>query len=157
MSSLVIPAPKPDAATEPAIKNTHFWPDVDPLELRDTLRLEGTVTPKRLRAAAKFAMTEVNAELYSFRDAQIAQGFKALEDVPADRIDDESVKVCAYQCAVASIAAAYLAERYPSSDTTGAGGQKAAIVESTVDDLWRDGRNAISDVAGVSHCIIGLL
>jgi len=59
--------------------------------------------------------------------------------------------------AVASIAAAYLAERYPNSDTTDAGSKKAAIVESTVDDLWRDGRNAISDVAGVSHCIIGLL
>ena len=157
MSSLVIPAPKPDAATEPAIKNTHFWPDVDPLELRDTLRLEGTVTPKRLRAAAKFAMTEVNAELYSFREAQKPQGFKALADVPADQIDDESVKVGAYQRAVASIAAAYLAERYPNSDTTDAGSKKAVIVESTVDDLWRDGRNAISDVAGVSHCIIGLL
>ena len=157
MSSLVIPAPKPDAATEPAIKNTHFWPDVDPVELRDTLRLEGTVTAKRLRAAAKFAMTEVNAELYSFRDAQKSLGFKALADVPADQIDDESVKVGAYQRAVASIAAAYLAERYPNSDTTDAGSKKAAIVESTVDDLWRDGRNAISDVAGVSHCIIGLL
>lgn len=155
--SLVVPAPKPDAATEPAIKNTHFWPDVDPVELRDTLRLEGTVTAKRLRAAAKFAMTEVNAELFSFRDAQIAQGFKRLADVPADQIDDESVKVCAYQRAVASISAAFLAERYPNNDTTDKGSKKAEIVESTVDDLWRDGRNAISDVAGVSHCIIGLL
>lgn len=155
--SLVVPAPKPDAATEPAIKNTHFWPDVDPVELRDTLRLEGTVTAKRLRTAAKFAMTEVNAELFSFRDAQIAQGFTHLADVPADRIDDESVKVCAYQRAVASIAAAFLAERYPNNDTTDKGSKKAEIVESTVDDLWRDGRNAISDVAGVSHCIIGLL
>lgn len=155
--SLVVPAPKPDAATEPAIKNTYFWPDVDPVELREMLRLEGTVTAKRLRTAAKFAMTEVNAELFNFRDAQISQGFKRLGDVPADQIDNESVKVCAYQRAVASIAAAFLAERYPNNDTTDKGSKKAEIVESTVDDLWRDGRNAISDVAGVSHCIIGLL
>jgi hypothetical protein len=155
--SLVVPAPKPDAATEPAIKNTHFWPDINPVELRDTLRLEGTVTAKRLRAVIKYALTEVNAELYSYRVAQLAQGYKPLADVPADQIDDESIKVCAYLRAVSSLTAAILAERYPNSDTTDAGSKKAEIVESTVDELWRDARNAISDVAGVSHCVIGLL
>lgn len=155
--SLVISEPNPPAAAEPAIDNSFFWPDISPAELRDTLRLEGTVTPKRLRSVAVRAMTEVNAELFDYRGAQLACGFKTLAEVPADAIDGESVKISSYFNAVASMAAAFLAERYPSNDTTDKGSQKAVIVERTVDELWRDARNAIHDIAGVSHAIIGLI
>ena len=155
--SLVIPAPVPDITLEPAIRNSFFWPDINPLVLRDTLRLEGTVTAKRLRMVAKRAMTEVNAELYDYRAAQMACGFKTLADVPADSIDGESIKVTSYECAVSSMTAAMLAERYPGNDTTDKGSQKAEIVESTVNELWRDARNAIHDVAGVAHAIIGII
>jgi hypothetical protein len=155
--SLVISEPNPPAAAEPAISNSYFWPAISPTELRETLRLEGTVTPQRLRALVIRAMTEVNAELYDYRAAQVACGFKALADVTADQIDGESVKVSAYFNAVSSMTAALLAERYPGNDTTDKGSQKAAIVERTVDELWRDARNAIHDVAGVSHSIIGLI
>lgn len=155
--SLVISEPNPPAAAEPAISNSFFWPEISPAELRDTLRLEGTVTPKRLRSQVVRAMTEVNAELFDYRTAQMACGYKTLADVPADQIDGESVKLSAYVNAVASMAAAYLAERYPGNDTTDKGSQKAQIVERTVDELWRDARNAIHDVAGVQHSIIGLI
>jgi len=155
--SLVISEPPPPAAAEPAISNSFFWPEISPAELRDTLRLEGTVTPKRLRSVAISAMTEVNAELFNYRAAQMTCGFKELADVPADDIDGESVKISAYFNAVSSMTAAILAERYPGNDTTDKGSQKAVIVERTVDELWRDARNAIHDVAGVSHSIIGLI
>ncbi|MGC6386656.1 head completion/stabilization protein [Ewingella sp. S1.OA.A_B6] len=155
--SLVISEPNPPAAAEPTIGNSFFWPAISPADLRDTLRLEGTVTPKRLRAVAVRAMTEVNAELHDYRAAQMACGFNTLADVPADDIDGESVKTGAYFNAVASMTAANLAERYPGNDTTDKGSQKAEIVERTVDELWRDARNAIHDVAGVAHAIIGLI
>jgi hypothetical protein len=155
--SLVIPAPVPCDIKEPPIINSFFWPDISPAVLRETLRLEGTITAQRLRMIAKRAMTEVNAELYDYRTAQIAYGFKNLAEVPADCIDDESVKITSYECAVSSMTAAMLAERYPGNDTTDKGSQKAEIVESTVNELWRDARNAIHDVAGVAHAIIGLI
>lgn len=155
--SLVISEPNPPAAAEPAISNSFFWPGISPNELRETLRLEGTVTLKRLRSVAVRAMTEVNAELFDYRAAQMACGFKELADVPADAIDGESVKNIAYFSAVSSMTGAILAERYPGNDTTDKGSQKAVIVERTIDELWRDARNAIHDVAGVSHSIIGLI
>lgn len=157
MSSLVIPAPRPDSETEPLIDNTFFWPAVDPLMLRAVLRYEGTVTPLRLRHAIKNAIAEVNSELWDYRREQIAAGFSTLADVPADSIDGESVKVSCYLRAVTALTAASLAERYRGYDASASGGKKAEDVESRIDELWRDARVNVSNVAGKPHCIIGLL
>ncbi|MEA7515208.1 head completion/stabilization protein, partial [Salmonella enterica subsp. enterica serovar Virginia] len=38
---------------EPVIKNTFFFPDIDPKRVRERMRLEQTVAPARLREAIK--------------------------------------------------------------------------------------------------------
>ncbi|WP_413742290.1 head completion/stabilization protein [Sodalis sp. RH15] len=157
MSSLVIPAPRPDAEAEPLIQNTSFWPAVDPAMMRDILRYEGTITPLRLRHALKSAIAEVNTELWEYRKEQMTLGFTTLEDVPADHIDGESIKLSEYRRAVSAITAASLTERYRGYDASAHGGKKAEEMESRIDDLWRDARISISNVAGKRHCIIGLL
>lgn len=157
MSSLVIPAPRPEVEAEPIIQNTFFWPAVDPAVMRDILRYEGTITPLRLRHAIKSATAEVNTELWEYRKEQMALGFAALADVPADQIDGESLKLSEYRRAVSAITAASLAERYRGYDASANGGKKADEVESRIDELWRDARISISNVAGKRHCIIGLL
>jgi len=157
MSSLVIPAPRPDVEAEPIIQNTFFWPAVDPAVMRAILRYEGTITPLRLRHAIKSAIAEVNTELWEYRKEQIALGFATLAEVPADQIDGESLKLSEYRRAVSSITAAGLAERYRGYDASANGGKKADEVESRIDELWRDARISISNVAGKRHCIIGLL
>ena len=45
---VVIPPP---GVSEPVIKNTPFFPDVDPKRVREEMRLEQTVSPVRLRRA----------------------------------------------------------------------------------------------------------
>ncbi|WP_413722728.1 head completion/stabilization protein [Sodalis sp. RH24] len=157
MSSLVIPAPRPEVEAEPIIQNTFFWPAVDPAVMRDILRYEGTITPLRLRHAVKSAIAEVNTELWEYRKEQMALGFTLLAEVPADQIDGESIKLSEYRRAVSSITAASLAERYRGYDASANGGKKADEVESRIDELWRDARFSISNVAGKRHCIIGLL
>ncbi len=53
--TVVIPQP---AGDEPVIKNTFFFPDIDPKRVRERMRLEQTVAPARLREAIKSGMAE---------------------------------------------------------------------------------------------------
>lgn len=50
---------------------------------------EQTVAPARLREAIKTGIAETNAELFLWREQQIAGGFSKLADVPADDLDGE--------------------------------------------------------------------
>ncbi|CAI0901013.1 head completion/stabilization protein [Serratia ficaria] len=160
--SIVIHTPRPDAPAprpedEPIVKNIFFFPDIRPAEVRDVMRIEGTITAPRLRLAIKSAMAEVNAELFTFRRDQMADGYQRLEDVPGDKIDGESVRVSEYRNAVSAMTMATLSEQYRSLDTTTTGGRKADVIEASIGELWRNARNAINNVAERSHCIIGLL
>ncbi|MBN0871857.1 head completion/stabilization protein, partial [Pseudomonas aeruginosa] len=97
---VVIPPP---ASDEPVIKNTFFFPDIDPKRVRKGMRLEQTVAPARLCEAIKTGIAETNAELFLWREQQIAGGFSKLADVPADDLDGESVRVFYYLRAVTSL------------------------------------------------------
>ncbi|QPG28595.1 head completion/stabilization protein [Pantoea sp. SM3640] len=154
-NTVVIPAPRPAEAAEPPVKNTFFWPDVDLLQLRDSLRYEGTVTAVRLRLAVKTAISEVNAELYDWRASQMAAGFNVLADVPAESLDGESEKVTAYLAAVSALTAATIVERYRGYDASGT--KKAGEIEASADEYWRDARFSISRIAGKPGCIVDLL
>ncbi|MCS4318504.1 hypothetical protein M2407_002844 [Serratia sp. BIGb0234] len=160
--STVIIKPRPDAPAprpedEPIIKNVFFFPDISPADVRDVMRIEGTITAPRLRLAIKSAMAEVNAELFIYRRDQMADGYQRLEDVPGDQLDGESIRVSEYRNAVSAMTMATLSEQYRSLDTTATGGRKADVIEASIGELWRNARSAISNVAGRSHCIIGLL
>lgn len=118
---MVIP---PVPVDEPVIKNTAFFPDVDPKRMREEMRLEQTVTPVRLRRAIKTAMAETNAELTDWRDLQLAAGYARLEDVPTDELDGESVRVFHYFNAVCSMTTATLYERYRGVDASAKGDKR---------------------------------
>lgn len=136
--TVVIPQP---AGDEPVIKNTFFFPDIDPKRVRERMRLEQTVAPARLREAIKSGMAETNAELYEYREQKIAAGFTRLADVPADDIDGESIKVFYYERAVCAMTTASLYERYRGVDASAKGDKKADSIDSTIDELWRDMRS----------------
>ncbi|HEY3982525.1 head completion/stabilization protein [Cedecea sp.] len=149
---VVIPArPVPEAV----ITNTAFFPDVEPVRIRELLRLENTVTAVRLRSAIIDGMAETNAELQAYREEQILLGFPTLADVPADKIDGESVRCFYYKQAVCAMTTAKLYESYRGVDASAKGDKKADSIESTIDEMWRDMRWAVSRVQGKSRCIIG--
>ncbi|MEK6491407.1 head completion/stabilization protein [Klebsiella grimontii] len=148
---VVIPAP---ASDEPVIKNTFFFPDIDPKRVREGMRLEQTVAPVRLREAIKTGIAETNAELFLWREQQIAGGFSTLADVPADDLDGESVRVFYYLRAVTSMATATLYERYRGVDASARGDKKADSIDTTVDELWRDMRWSVSRVQDKPRCIV---
>lgn len=145
----------PAIADEPVIKNTFFFPDIDPKRVRSLMRLEQTVASARLRDAIKAGMAETNAELFDYREQQMLAGFESLADVPADHLDGESLRVFHYHRAVSSMATASLYERYRGADASAKGDKKADSIDSTVDELWRDMRWSVSRVQGRPRCIVG--
>lgn len=154
--SFVTTTPVNDA-TEPAIANGDFWPEIDPAQIREAQRIDSTITVERLRSALIEAMATVNGELEAWRLLQIAAGHATLIAVPAAEIDDESIHLHRYRRAVGCLAKAGLIERYRDYDTTARGDRKADVLADPIDDLRRDARWAISDILGAGRCTVELI
>ncbi|HAS1185084.1 TPA: head completion/stabilization protein [Enterobacter cloacae] len=151
----VAPEPAPEQAE--VIKNTPFWPDVDLSEFRSVMRTDGSVTQPRLKQVLLTAISEVNAELFDFRNRQRMLGFQALADVPADVLDGKSERIQHYHNAVYCWARAVLNERYQDYDTTASGVKRGEELAEASGDLWRDARWAISRVQNAPHCTVELI
>ncbi|WP_017922401.1 head completion/stabilization protein [Burkholderia glumae] len=159
MNSFVATAAPAVAASpiEGTLTNDGFFPDIDLAALRDAMRLDGTVTRERLRHAARDAMLTVNDELAAWRARHRAAGAASLADVPAERVDGESVLVFRYRRAVYYLAHADVTEKYRGFDSTKSGGQVAAELAATVDESRRNARWAISDILGVARSTVELI
>ena len=146
--------PTPDAAI---IVNDGWFPDINLGVLRESTRLDGTVTHARLREAAIDAIVSVNAELFSWRAAHVASGIAKLHDVPAPTIGGESVQVARYRRAVFNLTHADLSERYRDWDTTKTGGEKAEDLEMTICEARRNVRWALNDLRGIPRSTVELI
>ncbi|WJV54470.1 head completion/stabilization protein [Prodigiosinella aquatilis] len=150
-------APESMPGQPDVIKNTSFWPDLNLADFRNVMRTDGTVTPERLRPTVLTAISEVNAELYEWRQQQQTAGYTTLADVPAEQLDGESERVQLYRRAVWCWARANLTERYRDYDTTASGNKRADALDPAIDDLWRDVRWALSRLQALSHMIVELI
>jgi len=144
-------------AADQTITNDGWWPDVDPAQARDILRLDGTVSVARLREALVIAIGSVNAELAAWQTVQAAAAIQSLADVPAPKIGGISRFVDLYQRAVRCRAAAHLVERYRNLDITDKGQKHAEAQEPSIDELRRDARWAIADIQGIPHATVELI
>ncbi|MNZ89170.1 head completion/stabilization protein [Lelliottia amnigena] len=151
----VAPEPAPEQAE--VIKNTPFWPDVSLSEFRSVMRTDGTVTQPRLKQVLLTAISEVNAELFDFRNRQRMLGFQALAEVPSDVLDGKSERIQHYHNAVYCWARAVLNERYQDYDATASGVKRGEELAEASGDLWRDARWAISRVQDAPHCTVELI
>lgn len=156
MGSFLVNVPG-TAQPETVITSATFWPEVDPVKVRAAQRIDGTITPERLREALVEAISSVNAELSAWRIARIAEGYATLAAVPAEIVDGSSTHVNRYLRAVGCMAKAMLTERYRDFDTTAAGNKKADKLEDPIDDLRRDARWAISSILGNGRSTIELI
>jgi hypothetical protein len=150
-------ATAPTAPDEGEITSSPFWPAISLADLRDTVRLDGTVTTARLTHAVVDAITSVNRDLADWRSARQAEGHSTLAAVPSEVINNESVNLHSYRRAVYATTRANLLERYTDYSATGDGvkGADAKIISS--DDLYRDARFAIRDILGTTHNTVELI
>ncbi|EMH9024555.1 TPA: head completion/stabilization protein [Proteus mirabilis] len=144
------PVPQKDET----IKNNGFFPDIQTRDFQLQTRVDGAVTPERLKSTLLNAMIEVNRELYQWR---IGQAAKTLKDVPAEQINGESELMILYQRAVFCFAKASLIERYRDIDTTAQGNKKADTMTPVIDEVWRDGKWALQRIKGETHNTVELI
>lgn len=156
MNSFVATAPTQNPPEAP-LSSSPFWPTIDPTQIRAAHRIDGTITPERLKDALIEAISSVNSELSVWREARMAEGYTTLADVPAEQVNDISMHVHRYGRAIGCAAKASLIERYRDYDTTAAGNKKADQLENPIDDLHRDMRWAISGILGIPRNTVELI
>lgn len=139
------------------INSEAFWPSIDLDKLRETLRIDSSVTAARLETAVIAAVISVNRDLTVWREAKQAAGHTSLESVPSEKIQDQSQLVYLYRRAVECAAGAEVCERYRNYDTTASGNKEADQAAPTIDDYRRDQRWAIRDFLGKSRTTVELL
>lgn len=150
-------APEQSPVAPVIIPNNSFWPDLDLAKFRSAMRVDGTVTQERLKQVVLTAMSEVNAELYPWRERQEVAGYNGLGDVPAESLAGKSVRLHHYENAVWCWTRAVLNERYSDFDATASGAKRGEVLEDASGDLWRDARWAISRVQDLPHITVELI
>ncbi|HHH0809780.1 TPA: head completion/stabilization protein [Yersinia enterocolitica] len=147
----------PSEGPDVTITSAAFWPEISLNHMRKVMRLDGNVTTERLKEAVIEAISNTNGQLRAWRSEQEAAGVMTLEDVEAEEVAGESIRVQRYRRAVYCHAKANLTERYRDMDTTGDGNKRADALDPQITDLWRDARWAISDVQGRERGIAELV
>ena len=140
-----------------SVKNDGWFPDIDMTDLRDAMRLDGTVTQERLRLAVLDAIASVNSELLTWQATQRIAGHTDLASVPTARVDGLSTHVLRYRRAVYNLTRADLNEQYRAYDATKSGGQHADDLEATICESRRNARWALSDIRGIPRSTIELV
>lgn len=163
MSFMALP-PSPQPAAAPAaigvIENDGWFPDIFLSDMRDAMRLDGTVTDARLVQAVVDAILQVNRELADWQARQVQTGITTLADVPATRINRESRLLAQYRRAVYSTAKADLIERYRDYDSTATSLTDKKSMEWLDEAPGAQRRNAqwaIADIVGRSHLTVELI
>ena len=158
MSGFVATPPVPPA-TDPqdAIVNDGWFPDVSIGEVRNAVRLDGTVTPQRLRAALVNAMATTNRQLGVFKFNQLEAGKSSLAQVSTDdTLDGQPRLVMLYLRAVMSWAKAELIERYRDYDTDGSN-KRLQDNAPAIDEERRNAQWAVRDILGQTHTVVELI
>ena len=134
-----------------------FWPSIDLDALRATLRIDASVTPARLETACITASISLNRELKDWRIEQQTAGYNELAEVPAEQVQQVSVRVHLYRRAIEAATGAEVCERYRAYDSTNSGNKNAEELTPTVDDYRRDLRWAVRDFLGMPRTTVELI
>ena len=158
MSGFVATAPVPPAdAPSDAIANDGWFPPLSIAETRNAVRLDGTVTDERLRAALVNAMMDVNRQLRTFKTERSALGQASLAAASADEmVDGKPRLVLLYLRAVMCSAKADLTERYRDFDADAAN-PRIKDAEPATDEQRRNAQWAVRDILGQSHVFVELI
>lgn len=139
------------------INSDDFWPSIDLDKIRETLRIDSSVTPARLETAVIAAVIAVNRDLVDWRTNAKANGAEKLADVPSAQINGQSQQMYLYLRAVECAAGAEVCERYRGYDSSGRGNKNADETLPTIDDYRRDQRWAVRDFLGTPRTTVELL
>ena len=142
----------PVSTENESIQNDGFFPDIQLNDVREKVRLDGSVTNKRLIDSIISAMLEINDQLKTLKSKAVT-----LDELATSLIAGKPNTKLLYERAIYSAVAAYINEKYRSYDSTGDGQKRGQELEPTVDDHRRNLRWAIRDLLGQSRCTVELI
>ncbi|QEW06366.1 head completion/stabilization protein [Nitrincola iocasae] len=142
---------------EPDILNSAFWPEISLTDCRAVMRIGSEITPERLREALINGIIDANSDLAAWRFQQEQAGHPELSAVPAEQVDNISIKVTLYRRAVYNFAKAELTERYRDYDSTLQGGDRADNLDPTIDQYRRQAILAIRQISGRQRTTVELI
>ncbi|MDH7641187.1 head completion/stabilization protein [Sphingomonas oryzagri] len=142
---------------EPPVTNDGFFPDIDPVTLREAYRIRDAVTPARLREAIITSIITAGDDLAAWAASQKAAGYATLGEVPSPQVGGKSRLVALYGTAIGSYTRAQLVERQADMDLTGQGQRQVSDLADTPAELRRDAVYAIRAMLGVGRQTIELL
>ena len=136
-------APEPTTAT---VKNDGWWPDIDMVLLRDSVRLPSGVTDKRLVHRTRQIVLSINNELAEWKAQRKSEGYARPADIPVEDAEDttgqdaydEHPLITHYLSAVYAEVDARLCEQYRQTDSTGRGEKNAQMLDPRVSEGFRD-------------------
>lgn len=147
----------PTEIDDETLVNNVFFPNIQLIEIRNAMRIDGTVTNERLKHSAIEAMQTVNRDLKAYRLNAKKEEKNTLAETDEETINGESELVYLYKRAVFCLTAANLYERYRSYDSTKQGNDKAEQLIDTAGDLKRDYHFAVRDILGSNRMIAELV
>lgn len=147
------PQQPPQAAT---VANDGFFPDIELPRLRNTARLDGTMTDERLRNAVVEAVISINAELAAWKTTQQLAGVNSLAQLEP-KVDGEAVQLRRYLTAIYRTVKADLNEQYRNFDATKSGTDEADKLEQMVETERRAARWAVRDLLGLPRTTVELI
>ena len=158
MSGFVATAPaQPADSPADSIANDGWFPDVSMAASRNAMRLDGTITDPRLRAALVSAMADTNRQLRTFRAERAGAGHSSLAAVGAgDQLDGQPRLVLLYLRAVMCAAKADLIERYRDFDADG-GNTRLQDNAPLIDEQRRNAQWAVRDILGQTRVVAELV
>lgn len=142
----------PVSTENESIQNDGFFPDIQLNDVREKVRLDGSVTNKRLIDSIISAMLEINDQLKTLKSKAVT-----LDELATSHIAGKPNTQLLYERAIYSAIAADINEKYRSYDSTGDGQKRGQELEPTVDDYRRNLRWAIRDLLGQSRCTVDLI
>lgn len=134
------------------ISSGTFFPVISLDEIRDFVRIDGSVTDVRLRQLVREEIIDVNRLL-----ASIVMKANTLADLAVNQIDGKPDTEILYFSAVSNGVAAKIKEKYPDYDSTNSGVKKAELMECSVDDCRRNKQWAIQQLKGENHSVVELI
>lgn len=134
------------------ISNGAFFPSVSLDDIRDFVRIDGSVTDVRLRQLVVEEMIDVNRLL-----AGLVLSDKTLAELALNTIDNKPETEILYFSAVSNGVAAKITEKYVGYDATNSGVKKAEMMDCSIDDYRRNKHWAIQQLKGENHTVVELI
>ena len=147
------------SAVNPIVDNTvitpAFMPDISVKDFADAMKLDGTVTPARMKYALTDSATTVCRELKAWVASVINDhGVLTLDEYD---LANDTDKCFSFKKAVYNLAKAQLTEHYRDYDTGNDAAARSKELTPQIDTCYRNARTAISDIKNEPHSTIELI